>query len=139
MGDKFSNKIKLAQRKELQALRKLPIPPTVAINSRLTDFYKQENYMLNFFHYNHNQCELKLVQDFKPLIGKFNYVIQTNPFNLNIRSPVYNSGHYTSLFSGLPPDVDLEEMKFADTGRVIFFRIKNHFCIVSVLARHRRN
>lgn len=139
MGDRFKNKIKFAQRKEIQNLQKLPIPPQVAIKDSLTDFYRAENYMLNFFHYNHSQCELKHIQEYKPLIDKFNYIIESSPFNLKIRSPIRNSGHYSNLFSKLPPDTDLEEMKFADTGRIIFFRVRNHFCIVSVLARHRRN
>lgn len=140
MGDKFSNKIKFAQRKKAQEIKKSLIPPNVAIKNQLAETHREGNFILNFHYYNHNQCELRSVQNYRPLINKFNYITRSNPFNIQIRGSIHNNGNYANLFNDLPPDVDdLEEIDYTDAGRIIFFRVSHNFCIVSVLAKHRRN
>lgn len=139
MGDKFKNKVKKAQQSKAKqiALSKL-IPQSVAINPKLGEHGKSENYKLIFAHYNHNQCELKKVRNFKPLIDKFNSITQSNYSNLFVRDKIYPTGNYKNLFNNLPQDIDeLEEIKFADTGRIFFFKVDTYISVVAILAIHR--
>ena len=135
MGDKFRNKIKRLQRNEDKKFRDYIIPPQVAIVKRSEDI---SCYRLNFSFYNHNQCELKQVQNFKPLIKKLDWITRSTFATLSVRDKLSNVGHYQNLFNGLPQDVDdLEEISYTDAGRIIFFRASNMFYLVSVLAVHR--
>lgn len=139
MGDKFQNKIKLAQQREARKLSQSLIPPTVAINKSLGEHGHEGNYRLIFRHYNHAQCELNKIQSYKPLIDKFNEITMSNYKTLRVRGSLYNSEDYQNLFNSLPPDVDhLEEIKFADTGRIIFFKVATFLCVVAILITHRR-
>lgn len=138
MGDKFANKLKKAQQRSARELKTSFIPPQVAINPKLGDHGKEGNYKMIFAHYNHGQCELNKVRKFKPLIDKFNTITQSNHAGLPIRDKILSSGNYKNLFSKLPPDVDeLEEIKFAETGRIFFFRVSTYLCVVAILALHR--
>lgn len=139
MGDKYQNKIKFAQRKQAKLFARSVIPAAAAINSTLGEWGKDGNYKLNFRYYNYRQCELKKVDDFKPLIDKFNEITKSNFMSLSVKSRVYNNGDYKNLFTGIPEDQEYqEEIKFAETGRIIFFRIQTFFCITAILAIHRR-
>lgn len=139
MGDRFQNKIKLARQHEEARLSKLQVSPKVAISSLIGEYGKDENYKLIFRYYNHNQCELKRLQDFKPLINKFNIITASDYKSFKPKGPVYKSGDYVNLFNGLPPDVDnLEEIEISDASRVVFFRTQTFLCVVAVLVQHRR-
>lgn len=140
MGDRFQNKLKRARQIEEQLLPRTQLPPRVAINPKIGEYGRDENYKLIFRYYNHSQCELKRLQDFKPLIGKFNIITTSDYKVFKPKGPVFKNGDYVNLFNNLPPDVDtLEEIEISETGRIIFFRVQTFLCIVAVLTQHRRN
>lgn len=135
----FRNKLKNIARKERANLpQQTSIPLSAALVKTLREHATENNYRLNFKYYNHNQCELRTVSSFKPLIDKFNYMTQSNYVSFRSRGRVDNRGDYANLFIGLPADIDLEEVEFASPGRIMFFRVENYICLVSVLTTHRR-
>lgn len=131
------DKIRKQQLWKEKNLASTNIPPKVALNEKLKD-YCEENYRLNFEYYNHNCCELCKVQRFKPLIEGLKIITRSNRDTIKIRDTIENSGDYKNLFIGLPPDADLEEIDFSEVGRITFFRIDKYFCLVTILAKHRR-
>lgn len=144
MGDKspnnFKKKLKQIVQREQKDIDSGVIPAHVTrIGNTLGGHGKDGNYRLIFKYYNHRQCELASIREFKPLIDKFNYVSQSDFRDLRIKGPVHNNGDYSNLFKDLPADIDvLEEIAFGDVERIIFFRIHYFFCIVAVLNEHRR-
>lgn len=138
MGDKYQNKIKQQKRVKEQELQKLPIPPSAAIKDKLGEHALDGNYRLIFKFYNNKQCELNQIENFKPLIDKFNYITSKNFRNFRARGRINDSGTYHNLFEGLPPDIDLEEMEHSQVGRIFFFRVETYICIVAILTQHRR-
>src|SRR3989344_8088516 len=139
MGDRFKNEVKKAQQNKARQIASSKfIPQSVAISPKLGEHGRSDSYKLIFAHYNHNQCELKKVKNFKPLIDKFNSITQSNYSSLFVRDKIYPTGNYKNLFNNLPQDVDeLEEIKFADTGRIFFFKVETYLCIVTILVMHR--
>ena len=138
MGDKYQNKIKDQKRKKEQELASIPIPPSAAIRNTLGEYANEDNYRLVFKFYNHRECELNQVENFKPIIDKFNYMTTNNFKFFRSRGRIVDSGDYHNLFANIPPDADLEEIEHSQEGRIIFFRIQSFICIVTVLANHRR-
>lgn len=139
MGDKYRNRIKFVQRKLAKLNAQTTIPASVAINSTLGEWGKDGTYKLIFRYYNHRQCELNKIREFKPLIDKFNEITKSDYKTLDVRSKVFNNGDYKNLFTGIPPDQEYqEEIKFSETGRIIFFRVQIFLCVTAVLNTHRR-
>lgn len=140
MGD-FKSKLKRINGKKSKEFSSSLINPSVALvkESHSLNDYEDQNYRLIFKYYNHSQCELKLVKDFKPLIKEFDSITKSNWKTLRVRDTLNETGDYKNLFNGLSGDVRVEEIDFTDIGRIIFFRVKNYFCLISVLAKHRRN
>lgn len=134
----YRSRLKNIVRKEKANLPQTTIPVNAALVRTLGEYAKADNYRLNFKYYNHRNCELNTLRSFKPLIEKFNYMTQCNFANFRSRGRVYDNGDYHNLFYNLPKDVDLEEMEIVDPGRIIFFRVENYICLVSVLTNHRR-
>lgn len=132
------DKIRKAELWKAKFLNTTPIPDSVALSDKLKD-YCDENYKLNFEYYNYNQCELKKLQKFKPLIEEFNNITRSNRKTINIRDSINrDDDRYSNLYSGLPLDVDLEEIDYSDTGRIFGFRIGSYMCVVAVLKKHRQ-
>ena len=139
MGDRFQNKIKQAKQREVVRLSQTQFSPKVAISPLIGEYGRDNNYKLIFRYYNHGQCELKRLQDFKPLINKFNFITSSDYKVFKTKGLVYKSGDYVNLFNGLPLDVDnLEEIEISEVGRIIFFRTQTFLCVVAVLVQHRR-
>lgn len=135
----YKSRLKNNARKEKERLPQTLIPLNATLVRTLGEHARENNYRLNFKYYNHSQCELNTVTNFKSLIDKFNYMTISNFVTFRSRGRVNNSGDYSSLYRGLPDDADLEEIECgASPGRIMFFRIVNYICLVAVLTAHRR-
>lgn len=133
------------------------IPASVAIQPSLPDTMASmdgSEYQLIFLNYNNKECELHKLDkdDAKALIKKFATITSLNSMTIKrsslIRDKIEPTGAYKSLYVGLEQDVELREIKFHDTGRIIVYLIDNHMygehassycCVVAVLKQHRKN
>lgn len=135
----YKSRLKNSARKEKERLPQTLIPLNATLVRTLGEHARENNYRLNFKYYNHSQCQLSTVSNFRLLIDKFNYMTISNFVTFRSRGRVSNSGDYSSLYRGLPDDADLEEIECgASPGRIMFFRIVNYICLVAVLTTHRR-
>lgn len=50
--------------------------------------------------------------------------------------PVYNSGHYKTLYKDVPKDSDVFEIKLSNSARLFYFRIENELYIISLMNKH---
>ncbi len=137
MGDKWQNKIKEQKRQRELELKKSIIPPSATIASKLGEHALESNYRLIFKFYNHKQCELTQVENFKHIIDRFNYMTSKDFKYFRSRGKISDSRDYHNLFEGLPPDADLEEIEHSQEGRIFFFRLELFICIVTILVNHR--
>jgi hypothetical protein len=153
-----------AKREEQRKLNKqvalLPengeIPSSVATAPTLPDtlsYLDGRNYQLIFERYNHEECEIPQLDKTtaKALINKLNEITRVNNSSISsthlLRHKVINQNDYSSLFSKLEDDVELYEVKYANTGRIMCYFINEHphedetksnyCCIIAVLIRHR--
>lgn len=131
---------KLQQIQNASQIPESRIPLNAAQIQTLGIYASDANYRLIFKYYNHSQCEILSLSKARMMIEKFNHITQWTFKNISGVRPVYNSGDYKTLFSSnIPSDVDkLEEINISGPERIIFFRIRNYFCIVAILANHRR-
>lgn len=150
-----------AQRRLSQQLAEIneagQIPLSVATEPKLPDtlsYLDGNNYQLIFERYNHKDCEIPDLdnKDAKALVGKFNEITRVNNRSIAgtnlVKHKVKNEGDYTSLFKGLEDDIELYEVQYAGTGRIICYFINqyphnnettsNYCCVIAILKKHRR-
>jgi hypothetical protein len=131
------------------------IPASVAVQPSLPDNMSSldgSEYQLIFQNYNNKECELHnlTAADAKALVGKFATITKFNSTTIKssnlIRDKIEPTGDYKSLYAGLEQDIELREIKFHNTGRIVAYLIDNHMygehasnycCIVAVLTHHR--
>lgn len=141
---------------QLTKLESTRIPAGVALKPSLPEtlsYLDGTNYQLIFERYNHKESELHNLdaKDFKAFIEKLNTITKQNSRTISsttlIRDKLNNSGDYASLYNGLEDDIELIEIQYKDTGRIICYFINEYYhsetpcsycCIVAVLKRHRR-
>lgn len=119
---------------EVQTLR---IPSKLTLISNSQEYVDPNNYRLIFGAYRHSSCELRNFSDFSPLLKKFDFITRMNQANFKNRDTLSNSPQYRDLYNGLSDDITLEELALGNSGRIIFFRVGNYFCIRAVLMAHR--
>lgn len=144
--------------KDFARLQQSPnIPSSVAQSPKLPDtlsFLDGLNYQLIFKRYKHNQCELSSLvpQTARALLNKFSAITEFNNKTIRntnlIRDKVNNTGVYAPLYDRLEDDIELVEIKFAETGRIFCYfvddhphgddRVSNYCCIIAVKTRHLR-
>lgn len=103
-------------------------------------------YVISFAKYNDKMCEIgelrknkarRAMQTLKTIGTK---VYSNADFNKNaiIALPVYPSGEYKKLYSGLEQDIELKEIKLQDTGRIFYFSIESRrtFYVVAITESH---
>lgn len=143
-----------AQLAEVEGEDNVKIPANVARSPSLPDYLDGKNYQLIFEEYNHRECEIPSLDNksTKALIGKLNEITRVNSRSIAsttlIRDRVIDSGDYASLFRNLEADIDLFEIKYAGSGRIICYfidewthsdkTVSNYCCIVAILRQHRR-
>lgn len=131
------------------------IPAKVALQPTLPDTMMNldgSEYQLVFQNYNNDDCELHKLDkaDAKALVKKFAAITSFNSTSIKstnlVRDKVEPTGAYESLYKGLEPDIELREIKFHETGRIMAYFIDNHMyaeraasycCVVAVLTKHR--
>ena len=113
------------------------------ISDLLVRHTKEGNYKLIFATYNHNECEISLLQNTKDvakLIRLFNRITECNQKDLStagiVRDKINKGSSYESLFKTIPPDTELLEAEYTQTGRLFFYIYQTYFCIVTVKVRH---
>lgn len=157
LGRSPSQKAQRRQEKKLEKLAKLravnQLPDIVAEQDpQLPEFLDGNNYQLIFSEYNHNQCELRLLdkKSAKKLIEKLSEITRYNKNSIAgsniIRDDINNSGVYKPLFSGLQEDIEMKEIEFANNGRIFCYlvnnyshgdsRSNNYCCIIAVKTNH---
>lgn len=147
-----------AQKRLDASVAELPkgqIPAAVATQPNIPEinnYQSADNYRLIFDVYNHNVCEIDKLNSSlaKAYINKLAMLAKFSPRTLPsstlVRDKIENNGKYKDLFSGLNEDIDLVEVKYAATGRIVCFFLNeimkdeqqcNYCCIVTILAQHR--
>jgi hypothetical protein len=118
----------------------------VAVKNDLRD-YENKKVLFTFKEYIHSQCEIHNLQkqeskNLTETLKKINHteardLRQGQVSGITCKS-IINAGDYASLFSGLTKDIDLLEIYYSGTGRIIGYLTENIFYITSVLKKHRK-
>ncbi len=116
------------------------------IGSENIEDFDNKKIVFNFENYNQGDCEIynlqkqdakKLtnrLQNMSSVLAKHILTFQTSGF---VCKTVENAKSYSSLFSTLPPDVELLEVYYSDKGRLFGYMVNNIFSVVAVLIKHR--
>ncbi len=121
------------------------ISPKVAVSDSIRD-YDNEMVTFSFEPYNNNQCRLgkldtkeakKITKELKKIS-----LTQTKHFKHQSSSsiackPIYNSGNYSVLFTGVPKDAEVLEVDYSGAGRIFGFLVESVFNIIAIGKEHK--
>lgn len=120
------------------------LSPKVAISKDIPES-SDKKVVFTFIQYNHSQCEIADFQKKEPKkltqkLGEVNKIIAkqllfSKGAGISCK-PVSKSGQYECLFESLPPDVNLLEINYTDTGRIFGYLIDNVFNIIVIKRKH---
>jgi hypothetical protein len=101
---------------------------------------------ISFVNYNNRMCEIeqldrnkakKAIQTFKTIGTKIHSLKDYQRHAVD-RIPVSYDGDYKKLFSGLPQDVELKEIKLQEKARIFYYDIEPErtFYVVAITQNH---
>lgn len=119
------------------------IPPGAGLYRRQADVEPDQCYFFSFKGYRSRECEINLLDGNR---GK-KVLSVLRDFGMSSQKdigagkrfqifPVYQSGEYASLFSGLHSDVDVKELKFSEEGRMFYWILNNVINVIAIKKKH---
>jgi len=130
------NKKRIAKNIQLHQNKSIPTKATILSSEDIA-------FTISYTQYNDKICEMKdlggnRARAFLQLLRKMGKATSMQDFkSLNIDCyPVYYTGEYTKLFSGLPEDVELKEHKIQIESRLFYHIVGSKVYIVCIKNSH---